>query len=247
MSTVIAWVVGVGVLVVGLAVSIGLHEVGHLLPAKRFGVKVTQYMVGFGPTVWSRRRGETEYGVKAVPLGGYIRMIGMYAPAADGTVRSGSTGAFQALAEDARQLAAEEIGPGEEDRTFYRLPVRKRLVVMLGGPVMNLLLATVFLGLVITTIGLPALTPRVSTVSACVLTAADAERGCRPGDPQAPAAAAGIRPGDVILSVDGRPVTEPDELVVDIRSRTPGEAVTLRVRTGDAERDVRVVLDESGG
>ena len=204
MSTVIAWVVGVGVLVVGLAVSIGLHEVGHLLPAKRFGVKVTQYMVGFGPTVWSRRRGETEYGVKAVPLGGYIRMIGMYAPAADGTVRSGSTGAFQALAEDARQLAAEEIGPGEEDRTFYRLPVRKRLVVMLGGPVMNLLLATVFLGLVITTIGLPALTPRVSTVSACVLTAADAERGCRPGDPQAPAAAAGIRPGDVILSVDGR-------------------------------------------
>ena len=63
-----------------MALSIALHEVGHLVPAKRFGVKVTQYMVGFGPTIWSRRRGETEYGVKAIPLGGYIRMIGMFPP-----------------------------------------------------------------------------------------------------------------------------------------------------------------------
>jgi len=203
MSAVVAWVVGVGVLVVGLAVSIGLHEVGHLLPAKRFGVKVTQYMVGFGPTVWSRRRGETEYGVKAIPLGGYIRMIGMYAPAPDGTARSGSTGAFQALAEDARKVAAEEVGPGEEHRTFYRLPVRERLVVMLGGPVMNLLLATVFLGLLLTAIGLPALTPRISSVSQCVLTAADGPRECTAADTPAPAAAAGVRPGDVIVSVDG--------------------------------------------
>ena len=62
------------------AVSIALHEIGHLLPAKRFGVKVTQYMIGFGPTLWSRRRGETEYGFKAIPLGGYIRMIGMFPP-----------------------------------------------------------------------------------------------------------------------------------------------------------------------
>ena len=60
--------------------SIALHEVGHLVPAKRFGVRVTQYMVGFGPTVWSRRRGETEYGFKAIPLGGYIRMVGMFPP-----------------------------------------------------------------------------------------------------------------------------------------------------------------------
>ena len=65
----VAFIVGVVVLVVGLAVSIALHEIGHLVPAKRFGVRVGQYMVGFGPTLWSRRRGETEYGVKAIPLG----------------------------------------------------------------------------------------------------------------------------------------------------------------------------------
>ena len=70
-------VLGWAIFLVGIGFSIGLHEIGHLLPAKAFGVKVTQYMVGFGPTVWSRQKGETEYGVKVVPLGGYIRMIGM--------------------------------------------------------------------------------------------------------------------------------------------------------------------------
>ncbi|MEP6631461.1 MAG: site-2 protease family protein, partial [Lapillicoccus sp.] len=73
-----AYIVGVLVIALGVALSIGLHEIGHLVPAKKFGVKVTQYMVGFGPTIWSRQRGETEYGIKAVPLGGYIRMIGMF-------------------------------------------------------------------------------------------------------------------------------------------------------------------------
>ena len=68
--TTVAFVLGVLFMATGVALSIGLHEVGHLVPAKRFGVRVTQYMVGFGPTVWSRRRGETEYGVKAIPLGG---------------------------------------------------------------------------------------------------------------------------------------------------------------------------------
>ena len=69
MSTV-AFVLGVVFVATGIALSIALHEVGHLLPAKRFGVRVTQYMVGFGPTMWSRRRGETEYGVKAIPSAG---------------------------------------------------------------------------------------------------------------------------------------------------------------------------------
>ena len=74
------YALGVLIFAVGLLLSIALHEIGHLVPAKRFGVKVTQYMVGFGPTLWSRRRGDTEYGFKAIPLGGYIRMIGMVPP-----------------------------------------------------------------------------------------------------------------------------------------------------------------------
>ena len=76
-----AYLLGVLVIAFGVAASIALHEIGHLVPAKRFGVKCTQYMVGFGPTIWSRRRGETEYGFKAIPLGGYVRMVGMFPPA----------------------------------------------------------------------------------------------------------------------------------------------------------------------
>ena len=83
----LAFVIGVAIIVVGLAVSIGLHEIGHLVPAKLFGVKVTQYMIGFGPTIWSKRKGETEYGVKAIPLGGYIAMIGMFPPGKGGAAK----------------------------------------------------------------------------------------------------------------------------------------------------------------
>ena len=80
MLTVLMYTLGVVLFVVGVAASIGLHEVGHLVPAKKFGVKVTQYFVGFGRTLWSRRRGETEYGVKAIPLGGYVKLVGMLPP-----------------------------------------------------------------------------------------------------------------------------------------------------------------------
>ena len=94
------YLLGVLFVALGVSASIGLHEVGHLLPAKKFGVKVTQYMVGFGPTIWSRKRGETEYGLKAVPLGGYIRMIGMFPPkpGSDPSIlRASSTGRFSQL------------------------------------------------------------------------------------------------------------------------------------------------------
>ena len=87
------YALGVLIFALGLLLSIALHEVGHMVPAKKFGVKVTQYMVGFGPTLWSRTKGDTEYGVKAIPLGGYIRMIGMVPPAARAvSARAGPAG-----------------------------------------------------------------------------------------------------------------------------------------------------------
>lgn len=119
-----AYVIGVLVLVVGILVSIALHEVGHMVPAKRFGVRVSQYMVGFGPTLWSRTRGETEYGVKAVPLGGYVRLIGMY-PTPEAVGNPPVRGFFSRMAADAREASAEEIRPGEDHRAFYRLSTRR--------------------------------------------------------------------------------------------------------------------------
>ena len=73
---ILLYAVGIILMAIAIAVSIALHEVGHLVPAKLFNVRVPQYMIGFGKTVFSFRRGETEYGFKAIPLGGYISMIG---------------------------------------------------------------------------------------------------------------------------------------------------------------------------
>ncbi len=68
--TALIYTLGVVVFVLGVIASIALHELGHMVPAKRFGIKVTQYFVGFGSTIWSVKRGETEYGIKSIPLGG---------------------------------------------------------------------------------------------------------------------------------------------------------------------------------
>src|SRR6476661_9573928 len=97
------YLLGVLIFVVAILASIGLHEFGHMIPAKKFGGKVTQWMIGFGPTVWSRRRGETEYGLKAIPLGGFVKIVGMLPPEkASGRVRGSSTGLFTQLISDAR-------------------------------------------------------------------------------------------------------------------------------------------------
>ena len=71
-------VLGILAIAVGIGISIGLHEFGHFYPARKFGIFVGQFMVGFGPTLWSRKFGETEFGIKAIPLGGYVSLSGMY-------------------------------------------------------------------------------------------------------------------------------------------------------------------------
>src|SRR6185312_3567880 len=135
----VLYALGVLIFAIGLLLSIALHEVGHLVPAKKFGVKVTQYMVGFGPTVWSRKKGDTEYGLKAGPLGGYIRMIGMVPPRVDGKVSRWPRRMATAV-EDFRQVSRAEVQPEDQDREFYRLTPGKKMIVMLGGPCMNFLI-----------------------------------------------------------------------------------------------------------
>ena len=214
---------GVLFVAIGISVSIALHEVGHLLPAKRFGVKVTHYMVGFGPTIWSRTRGETEYGLKAIPLGGFIRMIGMFPPkpgADPSMLRASSTGRFSQLMDQARQESMEQVKPGDEDRVFYKLSAPRKLVVMLGGPTMNLIIAVVLLGGIVTLYGIGEITARVSAVSQCVQTVqanGTAPPTCSPSDPKAPANVAGIRPGDRVISLAGQPVSRWDDVRALVR------------------------------
>ncbi len=239
--------VGILIFAVLIALSIALHEVGHLIPAKRFGVKVTDYMIGFGPTVWSTVRGETRYGAKAIPLGGYIRMIGMIPPAKDGSTRTMTTGRFAAMVSDARKQSADEVLPGEESRAFYRLPVRKRVVVMLGGPTMNLLLAFLLFGLLLVGIGIPEPTMQVSSVAACTPTAEHPtgeplpSGSCPTGSDPSPASIAGLEVGDTVLAIDGVPATDWTETTAWIRAH-PGDSATLTVERGADTLDVPVTI-----
>ena len=249
---------GLGILIigVGLALSIALHEIGHLVPAKLFGVKVTQYMIGFGPTVLSRRRGETEYGIKAVPLGGYIRMIGMYPPHKgdpEGTVREDSTGFLQQMAQEAKEHEASQYDSGDAHRTFVALSVPKKLVVMLGGPTMNLLISILLMVVMVSGVGMPAVTPTVGSVSECVLPAdAPADASCE-GQPEAPALAAGILPGDVLREIDGHSIKTWDDVTSAVRAAGDRSIEVVVDRDGqlltlEAEPivDARPVLDEDG-
>lgn len=236
---------GVLVLVVGLLVSVGVHELGHLVPAKLFGVRVPQYMVGFGPTLFSRTVGETEYGVKAVPLGGYCRLVGMYPPAR-GAERTRADGAPTLVAQ-ARAEALAEIRPGEEHRAFYRLSVPKKLVVMASGVGANLVLAAVLLAVMVTAIGTPVLTSTLGSVQECV-PADPAAAECTPDDPPSAAAAAGLAAGDEVVRWGGVAVADWAELQdaiaaggtdpVEVEVLRDGERRTVEVTPALVERPV---------
>jgi membrane-associated protease RseP (regulator of RpoE activity) len=232
-ENVVLYILGILVVVVGLAVSIGLHEIGHLVPAKLFRVRVSQYMIGFGPTLFSRKRGETEYGVKAIPLGGYIAMAGMYPPGkANDNGRTATTGIFQSLVQDARTASADTLVDVDESRAFYRLPVFKRVIIMLGGPVMNLLIAVVLFAILFMGFGVAQTTTTISSVSECVLPATSERQECESSDPAAPGFAAGLLPGDQLVSMDGNQIETWADATEYIRAAVGDELAVVVERDG---------------
>ncbi|ASU82961.1 zinc metalloprotease [Nocardiopsis gilva YIM 90087] len=254
---------GIILFFLGLLFSIAWHELGHLGTAKMFGIRCTQYMVGFGKTLWSRKVGDTEYGVKLVPLGGYVRMVGMIPPAAKKGDASGKPmSRWRAMIEDAREASNVEIEPGDEDRQFYQRAPWKRLIVMVGGPAMNLVLAVILFSIVLMGIGVMQPTTTIGSVSECVVPADAQSAECPKDAPPSPAAAAGFEAGDEIVKVGDTPTPtwEAANLAIrdsigptDIEVRRDGATVTLtpdlienQVIARDADGEIIYKTDADG-
>ncbi|WP_370444379.1 RIP metalloprotease [Blastococcus sp. TF02A-30] len=263
MSGILLTVLGIVAFAVGLLFSIGFHEAGHFYWARKFGMRVPQFMVGFGPTVLSRTRGETEYGIKAVPLGGYIRIVGMIPPAEEGESKRATR--MRSFIAEVRGQAQDDVLPTDADRVFWKKPWWQRVIVMFAGPFHNLVLAVVFFAIVLTAVGTSVLSTQIRTVPACVLPAGAATAGaedpcavpitaageeCTAGAegcalPQrSPAAEAGLRPGDTIVAIGGTPVEPTDysswTTVQDAIRSSPGEPLDLVIERDGERRELTV-------
>ena len=199
--------VGWLIFLVALLVSVMLHESGHFVMAKRFGMKCTRYFVGFGPTIWSTWRGETEYGIKALPLGGFVKIVGM--------------------------TSMDEVDPEDEARSFRRAPGWQRLIVLVAGSFMHFLIAAVLIFGLALSLGIENdNTTQVGTVAACVpASVTQLDNGtCNPSDAPAPAKLAGLRVGDTVTALNGQPVSGFTELTGKVEKLPAGTPVTLTVQ-----------------
>jgi membrane-associated protease RseP (regulator of RpoE activity) len=194
---------GVAIFVVALLVSVMLHEAGHFVTAKMFGMKVTQFFVGFGQTIWSTKKGETEYGIKAIPAGGFNKIVGM--------------------------TELEDVDPADEPRSFRRQAGWKRIIVLAAGSFMHFVLALFLLFIVAAGIGLETASNanKVGAIESCV--PKNINSYCVSRDPSSPAKKAGLHAGDTIVSVGGITVHNWTEMGKAIRSQTPGHPVTVVV------------------
>jgi membrane-associated protease RseP (regulator of RpoE activity) len=196
-----SFVVGVLIFVAALLISIMLHEAGHFVTAKAFGMKATQFFLGFGTTIWSRVRGETEYGIKALPVGGFVKITGM--------------------------TSIDEVTPADEPRSFRNKPGWQRLIVLAAGSFMHFALAFVLLFVLAAGIGLASANSATVAVLKCV--PATKTAACAAGDQASPAVRGGLRSGDTIVAVAGRPVRNWDQLGQLIRGQPPGKPVPFTI------------------
>jgi membrane-associated protease RseP (regulator of RpoE activity) len=215
-----AYLLGVVLFALAIFISVCLHEAGHMLTAKRFGMKVTRYFAGFGPTLFSFKRGETEYGLKGIPLGGFVKIVGM----------------------------TPQDDDANDARAMWRYPLWKRTVVLGAGSVTHFLLGFVVLWITLVSVGVPnpavdpTRQPASINVANCVY-GTDTQTDCVPGvDPPSPAKLAKLRDGDQVTSFNGKPINTYDDLQKAIRSARYGPNDLTYKRDGQTGSTVVVLV-----
>ena len=201
----LGWVI----FIVALLVSVMLHETGHFVLAKKFGMKVTRYFVGFGPTIWSTWRGETEYGIKALPFGGFVKIVGMHS-------------------------MDDPDDPEDEPQAFRSKPAWQRILVLCAGSAMHFILALLLVFGLALGVGIANdNVTQLGTISPCVPTSLAAYNNGTCGSPDAPASPAklaGLRAGDTVTAFDGHPVSTFTQLGDAIHAVPSGTSATITVR-----------------
>ena len=186
--------------IIVLGILVFVHELGHFLLAKRLGIGVITFSLGFGPRLIGRKWGETQYQVAAVPLGGFVKLIG--------------------------ENPEEEVKEEDRRRSFSHAPIWKRAMIISAGPFFNFFLAIVLFS-VINLFGIPHLPSKIGEISSGL-----------------PAEKAGLKKGDLVLSIDGEKVTKWDDLSKIIRA-SKGQEITLQVKREGETLDVKVTPQSS--
>lgn len=233
------YLLGILAFIVGLVVSVGLHECGHLIPAKAFGVKVSQFFIGFGSTLWSRVYKGTEYGIKALPLGGYVRISGMLPPGKPGRRTHKRSGELT-FVEEQRQESLAEQGVA---RGLWELTPARRIVVMFGGPMVNLILAFALMVISLCALGNPVASAQVASVTEC-LENVNAQENSHPSRGEctpSPARLAGLKAGDRITAIGGHNVEDFSDVTSALAQLGVGEHTLTYIRDG-REHSTNVTL-----
>ena len=204
-------IIGVLAFVVALLLSVMIHEAGHYLTAKKFGMKVTEFFLGFGQKIWSTQRGETEFGIKVIPAGGYCRIVGM--------------------------SPREELSEADKDRAFVKAGVGQRLIVLGAGSFLHFVIGFVLLLTLFVSVGVTSVTSTVEKVSECI--PQNTSEVCSTKSTPSPAKNVGMLAGDKIIRVDGESYKNWSDVVAVIRA-SAGKELNITVERNGAPIDIAV-------
>lgn len=215
--------IGAIFLLLGLLLSVALHELGHMYFARKFKVKVTDYMIGFGPAIFSKiNKKGTNVGIRAIPLGGYIKMVGMFPESSK-------------LYEDEKKLLKNN------EIEFYKIHPFKKIIIMFAGPMANFILAIIFTAIALLGLGVPSPSLDIKELPKCIYYN---NNECI----EATAYKSNLKANDRIISINGKEINSWEDFTIAL-DENKGEEINLLVSRANKEVDIIIsvlAIDDRG-